>query len=33
MTGAAIIEFLAIILNRYGNAEPALQEPVEESEA
>jgi hypothetical protein len=33
LTGAAIVEFLAIILNRYGNAEPVLQEPVEESEA
>jgi hypothetical protein len=33
ITGAAILEFLAIILNRYGNAEPALQKPVEESEA
>jgi len=32
-TGAAILEFLAIVLNRYGNAEPALQKPVEESEA
>jgi hypothetical protein len=33
ITGAAIIEFLAIILSRYGNAEPVLQKPVEESEA
>ena len=33
LTGAAILEFLAIILNRYGNAERQLQEPVEESEA
>jgi len=33
MTSAAILEFLAILLNRYGNAEPVLQESVEESEA
>ena len=33
LTSAAILVFLAIILNRYGNAEPALQESVEESEA
>lgn len=33
ITGAAILESLAIFLNRYGNAEPALQKPVEESEA
>jgi hypothetical protein len=33
ITGAAFLEFLAIILNRYGNAEPALQKPVEGSEA
>ena len=33
LTGAAILEFLAMILNRYGKAEPALQEPVEGSEA
>jgi hypothetical protein len=33
LTGAAILEFLAIILNRYGNAESALPEVVEESEA
>ena len=33
LTGAAILQFLAIILNRYGKAEPILQEPVEESEA
>jgi hypothetical protein len=33
MTSAAILEFLAIILNRYGNAEPALPENVEQSEA
>src|SRR5580704_12376817 len=31
LTGAAILEFVAIALNRYGNAEPVLQEPVEES--
>src|SRR5579864_2446957 len=33
LTSAAILEFLAIILNRYGNAEPSLQKAVEESEA
>ena len=33
LTGAAILEFLATILKRYGNAEPALQKAVEESEA
>jgi hypothetical protein len=33
LTGAAMLEFLAIVLNRYGNAEPVLQDPVEESEA
>jgi hypothetical protein len=33
ITGAAILESLAIILNRYGNAERAIQKPVEESEA
>jgi hypothetical protein len=33
LTGAALLQFLAMILNRYGNAEPALQEAVEESEA
>ena len=33
LTGAAILQFLATVLNRYGNAEPALQEAVEESEA
>ena len=33
LTGAAMLEFLAIILNRYGNAEPTLQKAVEESEA
>ena len=33
LTAAAMLEFLAILLNRYGNAEPVLQEPVEESEA
>jgi hypothetical protein len=33
LSGAAILEFFAIILNRYGNAERALQEAVEESEA
>jgi hypothetical protein len=33
LTVAAILEFFAIILNRYGNAEPALPEVVEESEA
>ena len=33
LAGAAILEFLAIILNRYGNAEPSLQKAVEESGA
>jgi hypothetical protein len=33
LTGAAILQFLAVILNRYGNAEPVLPEVVEESEA
>jgi hypothetical protein len=33
LTGAALLQFLAIILNRYGNAEPVLQDPVEESKA
>ena len=33
LTAAAILVFLAILLNRYGNAEPVLQEAVEESEA
>src|ERR1700674_3956049 len=33
LTGAAILQFLAISLNRYGNAEPVLQKAVEESEA
>jgi hypothetical protein len=33
ITGAAILESLAIILNRYGNAERVIQKPVEESEA
>jgi len=33
LTAAGILEFLAIILNRYGNAEPTLQKAVEESEA
>ena len=33
LAGAAILEFLAVILNRYGNAESRLQEAVEESEA
>lgn len=28
---AAVLEFLAVVLNRYGNAEPALPEAVEES--
>lgn len=28
---AALLEFLAILLNRYGNAESALPEAVEES--
>jgi hypothetical protein len=33
LTSAAVLEFLAIVLNRYGKAEPALPKPVEESEA
>ncbi len=33
LTGAAFVEFLAILLNRYGNAEPRLQKSIEESEA
>lgn len=33
LTGAAILEFFAIILSRYGNAEPVIQDPVEQSEA
>ena len=33
LTSGAILEFLAVILNRYGNAERPLQKPVEESEA
>lgn len=32
-TIAVVLEFLAILLNRYGNAEQPIQEPVEESEA
>jgi hypothetical protein len=33
LTGAAVLEFFAIVLSRYGNAEHNLQESVEESEA
>lgn len=33
LAGAAVLELLAIILNRYGNAEPVLPKPVEESES
>ena len=33
LTSAAILVFLVTVLNRYGNAEPILQESVEESEA
>jgi hypothetical protein len=33
LTSAALLSFFAIILNRYGNAEPTLQESVEESDA
>ena len=33
LTGAAILEAFAILLNRYGNAERQLQKAVEESEA
>jgi hypothetical protein len=32
LTGSAMLQFLAIILNRYGNAEPVLQKAVEGSE-
>ena len=33
LAAAAAIEFLAIILNRYGNSESALQKAVEGSQA
>ena len=32
LAGAAVLELLAIVLNRYGNAERVLPKPVEESE-
>lgn len=32
LAGAAVLEFFALLLNRYGNAETSLQKAVEESE-